>query len=138
VNETPNGVKGCQVSPRQSRLVTFAPKRFKGAVNGIIYLFSSACCTRGVVGHPVYRQREAMSKKSAVLSKSDVLELLSQQLRRTDLEGGTLVKLTSLYARIAGWRVDQRLDRFIAEDKEPTMDEMVTALERERKQKKQI
>lgn len=64
-----------------------------------------------------------------VLSKQEALELLSAQLRRSDIESEPFLKIMQLYSKIAGW------------DKEPTpkpkpepsLDELVTAIERERK-----
>jgi hypothetical protein len=46
-----------------------------------------------------------MKKKtpSQIVSKEEALELISDQLRRPEIEDASMVKLMTLYSKLSGW-----------------------------------
>lgn len=58
------------------------------------------------------------------------MELLSVQLRRTDIAEDLFVKVMQLYSKIAGWDREETPKS----KPEPSLDELVATIERKRKQ----
>ncbi len=70
-----------------------------------------------------------MSKsKSTIVSKSEALELISAQLRRSDIENAPMVKLLALYSKLNGWDAEKP-----EHPEEVDMDKLVAAVEKKRK-----
>jgi hypothetical protein len=72
-----------------------------------------------------------MSKKkeaTPIVSQNEALQLISAQLRRTDLNPSQFAKLLNLQAKLSGWKPKKP-----REPKESSFDQMVMEAERKRK-----
>ncbi len=65
----------------------------------------------------------------ADVSKSEALKLLSRHLRKPTIDSAELVKVLSLYSKLAGWNKDEETDP----GDEVSLDRLVAAVEKKRK-----
>ena len=72
-----------------------------------------------------------MSKRKEepqLLTRQEALELLSAQLRRSDIKSDELLKVITLYSKICGW-----FDEPAPSKPEPTLEELIIEAEKKRR-----
>lgn len=75
--------------------------------------------------------------KTALVSKQEALEILSAQMRRTDLPANVIKSLTISYAKLAGWAIRESNSKFDREERtESTIQKRVLELEKKRREEK--
>ena len=72
-------------------------------------------------------------KQKQILTKRTALELLSEQIRKPDIDAAGLIKCLNVYGKLAGWFDEQSSP---SSDRD-SIDKLVSAVEAKRKQEKQ-